>query len=78
MSKSAEEEREYLQVLRAVMVSFIKGIAPIMAVEIGRRMAPGHVRPSFKEVEDACRNTGGTASTPSSSEDTTAAAAAGG
>ena len=56
MSSIAEEEQSYLQVLRVVMVSFLKGIAPIMAVEIGRRTVPGHIRPSFKEVEDACRN----------------------
>lgn len=55
MNKTAQEEHAYLNVLRAIMVSFLKGIAPIMAVEIGRRVIPGHVRPSFKEVEEACR-----------------------
>jgi chemotaxis protein MotA len=29
-----------------------------MAVEVARRAVPGHVRPSFKEVEAACRNKG--------------------
>jgi chemotaxis protein MotA len=29
-----------------------------MAVEVARRAVPGHVRPSFKEVETACRNKG--------------------
>ena len=56
MAKTAEEERAYLSVLRAVIIAFMKGIAPIMAVEIGRRSVPGHVRPSFKEVEEACRS----------------------
>jgi chemotaxis protein MotA len=37
------------------MIAFLKGVAPIMAVEIGRRTVPGHVRPSFKAVEEACR-----------------------
>jgi chemotaxis protein MotA len=37
------------------MISFLKGIAPIMAVEIGRRTVPGHVRPSFQTIEEACR-----------------------
>ena len=55
MSKTADEERAFLNVLRVVMIAFLKGIAPIMAVEMGRRMVPGHVRPSFKEVEEACR-----------------------
>src|SRR3989454_8847584 len=55
MSKSADEERAFLNVLRAAIIAFLKGIAPILAVEIGRRAVPVHVRPAFKEVEDACR-----------------------
>jgi chemotaxis protein MotA len=58
MGKGAAEEHAYLFVLRAVMIAFLKGVAPIMAVEIGRRVVPGHVRPSFKEIEQACRNRG--------------------
>jgi chemotaxis protein MotA len=27
-----------------------------MAVEVARRAIPGHVRPSFKEVEKTCRS----------------------
>jgi len=42
--------------LRVLIVSFLKGTAPIMAVEVARRAVPGHVRPSFREVEAACRN----------------------
>lgn len=55
MGKTADDERAFLNVLRVVMIAFLKGIAPIMAVEMGRRAVPGHVRPSFKEVEEACR-----------------------
>jgi chemotaxis protein MotA len=55
MGKEAEEERAFLNVLRAAMIAFLKGIAPALAVEIGRRTVPVHVRPSFKVVEDACR-----------------------
>jgi chemotaxis protein MotA len=40
------------------MASFIKGTAPIMAVEVARRAIPGHVRPSFQELETYCRNKG--------------------
>jgi chemotaxis protein MotA len=61
MGKAAEDEKAYLNVLRVVMIAFLKGIAPIMAVEIGRRVVPGHVRPSFKEVEQACRGGGAAA-----------------
>jgi chemotaxis protein MotA len=55
MTKAAEEEHAFLYVLR---VSFLKGTAPIMAVEVARRAIPGHVRPSFKEMEQACRGGG--------------------
>src|SRR5208283_4158069 len=56
MVKLADDEHAYLYVLRVLIVSFLKGTAPIMAVEVARRAVPGHVRPSFKEVESACRN----------------------
>ena len=56
LANTAEEERAYLHVLRVVMISFLKGSAPIMAVEFARRAIPGHVRPSFKEVEGLCRS----------------------
>jgi len=56
MSKIADEEQAYLHVLRVVMVAFLKGTAPIMAVEFARRAIPGHVRPSFQELEATCRN----------------------
>ena len=56
MSKAAEEEHAFLYVMRVLMVSFLKGTAPIMAVEMARRAVPGHVRPSFQELEAACRN----------------------
>jgi len=55
MAKAVEEEHSFYAVLRVVMLAFIKGTSPIMAVEIGRRAIPGHVRPSFAEVEKACR-----------------------
>src|SRR6266404_5548345 len=58
MVKIADDEHAYLYVLRVLIVSFLKGTAPIMAVEVARRAVPGHVRPSFKEVETACRNKG--------------------
>lgn len=67
MAKSAEEERAYLYVLRVVMITFLKGTAPIMAVEAARRAIPGHVRPSFQEVEKACREGGHQASAAAAS-----------
>ncbi len=72
MGKIVDDERAYLHVLRVIMVSFLKGTAPIMAVEFARRAIPGHVRPSFQEVEAMCRK-GGSDAPPAA-----AAAAAGG
>jgi chemotaxis protein MotA len=76
MTKMAEEEHAYLYVLRVLIVSFLKGTAPIMAVEVARRAVPGHVRPSFKEVEAACRNKGAVEDTAAAPEAAAAAAAA--
>jgi len=55
MSKMVDDEHAYYHVLRVVMLSFIKGMSPILAVEMGRRAIPEHVRPSFQEMEKGCR-----------------------
>jgi chemotaxis protein MotA len=68
MSKAADEERAYLHVLKVVVIAFLKGTAPIMAVEAGRRAIPGHVRPSFVELEQACRGGGSAAATEAAPE----------
>ncbi|MGH9567154.1 MAG: MotA/TolQ/ExbB proton channel family protein, partial [Candidatus Angelobacter sp.] len=61
MAKTAEEAHAFLHVMRVMIISFLKGTAPIMAVEVARRAIPGHVRPSFKELEETCRASGATA-----------------
>jgi chemotaxis protein MotA len=66
MTKTAEEEHAFLYVIRVLMVSFLKGTAPIMSVEMARRAVPGHVRPSFKELEQACRGGGAAAAAAAS------------
>jgi chemotaxis protein MotA len=58
MAKAAEEEHAFYQVLRVTMTAFMKGIPPILAVEIGRRAVPGHLRPAFQELEQTCRSGG--------------------
>ena len=55
MSKRVGDERGYYHILRVVMLSFIKGMSPILAVEMARRAIPAHLRPSFLEVENVCR-----------------------
>lgn len=66
MAKTADEEHAFLQVMRVLIVSFLKGTAPIMAVEVARRAIPGHVRPSFQELEQTCR--GGGAAAPEAAQ----------
>jgi chemotaxis protein MotA len=56
MAKTADEEHAYYYVLRVCIASFVKGVPPIMAIEMARRAIPGHVRPSFLEVEKTCRS----------------------
>jgi chemotaxis protein MotA len=55
LSTLTQEEHAYYHVLRVVMLSFIKGMSPILAIEMARRAIPEHVRPGFLEIEKACR-----------------------
>jgi chemotaxis protein MotA len=67
MAKASGEEHAFLYMLRVLMLAFIRGQPPVVAVEVARRAIPSHVRPSFSQVEEACRNGGGAAA-PASSE----------
>jgi chemotaxis protein MotA len=58
MSKTADAHNEYLHVLRVIMLAFLKGSAPMIAIEMGRRAIPGHVRPTFDEMEKNCKGGG--------------------
>ena len=55
MTKSAEAHNEYLHVLRVLILAFLKGNAPMIALEMARRAIPAHIRPSFEEMEKACK-----------------------
>lgn len=55
MAKLNEEEHAYYHILRVIMLAFMKGTSPILAVELARRAIPAHLRPSFQETEKACR-----------------------
>jgi chemotaxis protein MotA len=58
MTKLSDEEHAYVYVLRVVLISFIKGAAPIQALEFGRRAIPAHVRPGFNDMEKTCKGGG--------------------
>lgn len=55
LTKLIDEEHAYYHVLRVVMLSYLKGMPPSLAVEVARRAVPEYVRPSFQEFEKACR-----------------------
>jgi chemotaxis protein MotA len=58
MTKAVDEEHAYYHVMRVVIVSFMKGAPPSVAVEYGRRAIPGHVRPNFQDTEKTIKNKG--------------------
>lgn len=47
----------YLQCLKQCLIAFCKGFPPSIAVEYGRRSIPSDARPTFLEVEEACKTT---------------------
>jgi chemotaxis protein MotA len=55
MSKQNDAEGHYFGFLRMASLGFIKGLSPMMAVELARRSIPTTVRPTFQELEATCR-----------------------
>ncbi|MBN1614937.1 MAG: flagellar motor stator protein MotA [Deltaproteobacteria bacterium] len=51
----ATDELQYLNVLKVALIAFIGGAAPKVAIEFGRRVIPGNVKPTFSEVDDALK-----------------------
>jgi chemotaxis protein MotA len=70
MGKLADAEERYLHVLRVAVIAYVKGNAPILSVEFARRAIPHEFRPSFLEMEKACK---GAASAAASAEPSKAA-----
>ena len=58
MTKVNDAEGDYYNFLRVALISFIKGIPPIMAVEFARRSIPSALRPTFREMERHCKGGG--------------------
>jgi chemotaxis protein MotA len=76
IEKTVEAETNYYQTLRAGLMAFAKGMAPVIAVEFARRAVPHETRPSFKEMEAACKGgpPAGAAGTPAAEAAPAAAA----
>ncbi len=62
MGKQTEAEGHYFGFLRMAALGFIKGLSPMMAVELARRSIPTTVRPTFQDMEAVCRGGGKAAS----------------
>ncbi len=50
-------ESGYMQCLKQCLLAFCKGFPPSISVEYGRRSIPTEARPTFIEVEEACKST---------------------
>lgn len=55
LQKMNDDEADYLRCLRQGIIAFVKGSAPVLAVEFARRSIPGELRPTFKDFEVACK-----------------------
>jgi chemotaxis protein MotA len=65
MAKLADEHNDYLHVMRVLLLAFLKGSAPMIAIELGRRAIPARVRPTFEEMERYCKQQSGTSAAAS-------------
>lgn len=65
MGKINDAEGEYYGALRVALLSFAKGVAPVLSVEFARRAIPAAHRPSFKEFE---AGTKGSAAVPAAAK----------
>ena len=61
IKKQTDAEGDYFLCLRMGMLAYMKGVSPMLALEAARRAIPHHVRPTFQEMDKACRKTGGAA-----------------
>jgi chemotaxis protein MotA len=47
-----KEEAQIYNVIKVILISYLHGNAPQIAVEIGRRNVPTHLQPNFLDVEE--------------------------
>ena len=58
MAKTADEHNDYLHVLRVLLLAFLKGSAPMIAIELGRRAIPARVRPTLRRDGEVLQEPG--------------------
>src|SRR3984957_9556718 len=57
IKKHTDAEGEYFMCLRMGLLANMKGLSPMLALEAARRAIPHHLRPTFQEMDKACRKT---------------------
>jgi chemotaxis protein MotA len=55
LAAQAEAEARYTAAIKQVLMGFVRGSVPAIAVEFARRSLPEHVRPGYTELEAACK-----------------------
>jgi chemotaxis protein MotA len=55
LKKQCDAESDYFSCLRVGLLAYMKGISPILALEAARRAIPHYVRPTFQDMDKACR-----------------------
>ncbi len=55
LAAQAEADARYTQAIKQVVLGFVRGSVPAVAVEFARRSLPETVRPGYTELEAACK-----------------------
>ncbi len=61
MAKANDAESHYYHTLRVAIIAFVRGAPPTLAIEFGRRTIPSEIRPTFQDMEAACKGGSGAA-----------------
>ena len=52
LAQISTEEAQMFNVIKSILICYLHGNAPQVAVELGRRNVPAHLQPTFIELED--------------------------
>lgn len=58
LGATLKEEANYFLVIKAGILAHMQGYAPQVSVEFARKAVPGHLRPSFKDLEESLQSVG--------------------
>lgn len=58
LGSTFNEESSYFLSIKAGIIAHMQGYAPQVSIEFARKTVPSHVRPTFKELEDAIQDVG--------------------